>query len=49
MATTYAYAVRDSAGKMINGTLEAESPALVASKLKQMGYAPISIRSTAPG
>ncbi len=43
MATTYAYAVRDSAGKMINGTLDAESPALVASKLKQMGYAPISI------
>src|SRR4051794_1953286 len=41
--TTYAYAVRDRAGKMINGTLEAESPALVAAKLKGMGYAPMSI------
>ncbi len=41
--TTYAYSVRDRAGKMINGTLEAESPALVAAKLKGMGYAPMSI------
>jgi type IV pilus assembly protein PilC len=49
VATTYAYAVRDSAGKMINGTLEAESPALVASKLKQMGYAPISIEKHSAG
>ena len=49
MATTYAYAVRDRAGKMINGTLEAESTALVASKLKQMGYAPISIEKSKAG
>ena len=41
--TTYAYAVRDRSGKMINGTLEADSPAVVASKLKGMGYAPITI------
>jgi type IV pilus assembly protein PilC len=43
MSTTYAYAVRDRAGKMINGHLEADSPALVATKLKAMGYAPINI------
>jgi type IV pilus assembly protein PilC len=47
--TTYAYAVRDRSGKMINGTLEADSPALVASKLKGMGYAPISIDESNTG
>ena len=49
MATTYAYAVRDRAGKMINGHLEADSPALVATKLKAMGYAPINITETNAG
>ncbi len=49
MATTYAYAVRDRAGKMINGQLEADSPALVASKLKAMGYAPINIAEANAG
>src|SRR3954469_14783249 len=44
MATaTYEYKVRDRAGAMKTGTLEADSPAQVASKLKQMGYAPISV------
>src|SRR3954463_5121315 len=47
--TTYAYAVRDRAGKMINGTLEADSPALVASKLKGMGYAPVRINESNAG
>jgi type IV pilus assembly protein PilC len=49
MATTYAYAVRDRAGKMINGQLEADSPALVASKLKAMGYAPVNITEANAG
>ena len=49
MATTYAYAVRDRAGKKINGTLEADSPAVVATKLKAMGYAPITIERTSTG
>jgi type IV pilus assembly protein PilC len=40
---TYQYSVRDRGGKIISGTLEAESQAAVAGKLKQMGYAPISI------
>jgi type IV pilus assembly protein PilC len=43
MATTYAYSVRDPAGKVITGELEAESTARVAAKLKAMGYAPIDI------
>ena len=44
MATaTFEYKVRDSAGKMKTGTLEAETPAQVAAKLKTMGYAPLSI------
>src|SRR5438093_508944 len=43
MATTYAYSVRDRAGKLVNGTLEAESQGAVAQRLKAMGYAPLSI------
>jgi type IV pilus assembly protein PilC len=40
---TFQYSVRDRGGKIVSGTLEAESQAAVAGKLKQMGYAPISI------
>jgi type IV pilus assembly protein PilC len=40
---TYQYSVRDRSGKIVSGTLEAESQSAVAGKLKQMGYAPISI------
>src|SRR2546427_8811263 len=43
MATTFAYKVRDKAGKMVSGTLEADSQALVASRLKQMGFSPVLI------
>lgn len=49
MTTTYAYAVRDRGGKLINGTLEADNTATVASKLKSMGYAPISIKESNAG
>ena len=41
--TTYQYSVRDKAGKVFTGTIEADSPAAVAQKLKSMGYAPMSI------
>jgi len=40
---TFQYSVRDRAGKVVSGTLDAESQAAVATKLKQMGYSPISI------
>jgi type IV pilus assembly protein PilC len=43
MATTFAYKVRDKAGKIVSGTLEADSQSLVASRLKQMGFAPVLI------
>jgi type IV pilus assembly protein PilC len=47
MPETYAYKVRDRGGKMLEGTLEAESTTLVANKLRQMGYVPINIEKTA--
>ena len=43
MATTFAYKVRDKAGKMVSGTLEADSQALVVSRLKQMGFSPLLV------
>jgi type IV pilus assembly protein PilC len=47
VAETYAYKVRDRGGKMLEGTLEAESTTLVANKLRQMGYVPINIEKAA--
>ncbi len=44
MASTYAYQVRDRSGKLISGVLEADNQSAVAGRLKEMGYAPISIR-----
>jgi type IV pilus assembly protein PilC len=50
MATaTFAYKVRDRAGQMKTGTLEAESASQVATKLKSMGYAPVSITAASSG
>jgi type IV pilus assembly protein PilC len=43
LATTFAYKVRDRGGKLVSGTLEAESQAAVSTKLRQMGFAPILI------
>ena len=40
---TYAYKVRDKQGRMLEGTIDAESTTLVANKLRQMGYTPIQI------
>jgi type IV pilus assembly protein PilC len=50
MATaTFEYKVRDKSGSMKTGTLDAESTSQVAAKLKQMGYAPISITQANSG
>jgi type IV pilus assembly protein PilC len=46
---TYEYSVRDRNGKVVSGQLEAESKAAVATKLKSMGYAPLSISEFNPG
>ena len=43
MPDTYVYRVRDREGKLLEGSLEAESQVLVANKLRQMGYVPIAI------
>jgi type IV pilus assembly protein PilC len=45
MPTSYAYKVRDREGKMLGGTLEAESEEAVVSRLRQLGYAPVSIEA----
>jgi type IV pilus assembly protein PilC len=43
MPTTYAYKVRDRSGKVLSGSLDAENTGLVANRLREMGYVPISI------
>jgi len=48
-ATKFDYRVRDLSGSIKSGTLEAESQAQVATKLKSMGYAPISISQVGGG
>ncbi|MCW2612644.1 MAG: type pilus assembly protein PilC [Actinomycetota bacterium] len=45
MSTTFKYSVRDTGGKLVTGSLEADNQAAVARKLLQMGYAPVSITS----
>jgi type IV pilus assembly protein PilC len=49
MATTFEYAVRDKAGKLVSGKLEADSQAAVVQRLKTMGYAPVSINEANAG
>jgi type IV pilus assembly protein PilC len=47
MATTYTYRVRDKEGRLLEGTLEADSTTLVANRLQAMGYMPVSIEKQA--
>ena len=49
MPTTYAYEVRDRAGEKTTGTIDADNVAMVAQKLKSMGYAPITIAESGGG
>ena len=49
MTSTYQYSVRDRSGNLQSGKLDADSPAIVATKLKAMGYAPISINEVNTG
>jgi type IV pilus assembly protein PilC len=49
MPTTFAYSVRDRTGKLQSGTLEAETSAVVATKLRGMGLAPVSITESNVG
>lgn len=43
MAVDFTYKVRDRTGRLVEGQLEADSMALVATRLREMGYTPISI------
>ena len=43
--TKFDYQVRDRAGKMVTGQLEADNQAAVAAKLTSMGYSPVSIEA----
>jgi type IV pilus assembly protein PilC len=45
---TYAYKGRDTTGKVVKGKVEAATEAAVASRLRTMGVAPISIDESAP-
>jgi type IV pilus assembly protein PilC len=50
MATTaFKYQVRDRNGKLISGELAAETEAALVTKLKSMGYAPVSIEQANAG
>jgi type IV pilus assembly protein PilC len=40
---TFAYKVRDREGRLVEGSLEADSPDLVVNKLRSMGYVPVAI------
>lgn len=42
--TTFDYKVRDRDGRLITGSLEGDSMALVSSKLREMGFAPVEIK-----
>ena len=44
---TYDYKVRDSAGKVLKGTLDADNTGLVAKRLREMGYVPLDITARA--
>jgi type IV pilus assembly protein PilC len=46
---TFQYSVRDRTGKLVTGKIDADSPGAVASKLKSMGYAPVSITQANAG
>jgi type IV pilus assembly protein PilC len=49
MPSTFQYKVRDREGRIVEGNLEGDSQSLVADKLKQMGYVPISITTKETG
>src|SRR3954453_1042644 len=43
MAGTYVYKVRDRTGRLVEGSLEAQNEQLVISRLREMGYVPLSV------
>lgn len=49
MTTTFQYKVRNKDGKLIQGSLEGDNATLVADKLREMGFVPVSIEATDKG
>ncbi|MGQ0519732.1 MAG: type II secretion system F family protein [Actinomycetota bacterium] len=49
MSDTYTYKVRDKQGKIVQGSLDADSTTLVANKLREMGFVPLAIDKKASG
>ncbi len=49
MTTTYAYKVRDRAGGVQTGEMEADDQRLVVAKLREMGYVPLAIDAKSGG
>jgi type IV pilus assembly protein PilC len=47
MTTTYVYKVRDRSGRLVEGTLDAQNEQLVVTKLREMGYVPLSVSAKA--
>jgi type IV pilus assembly protein PilC len=45
MTDTFTYKVRDQAGKLVTGSLDADSVTNAAGKLRSMGYVPVAIES----
>ncbi|HXW38855.1 MAG TPA: type II secretion system F family protein [Acidimicrobiales bacterium] len=43
MTTTFDYKVRDQRGNLVEGTLEADSIPIVVTRLREMGYLPVSV------
>jgi type IV pilus assembly protein PilC len=49
VAETYQYRVRDLSGRMVTGTLIADSQELVLARLRDMGYTPLDVQSRGAG
>ena len=49
MAQTFTYRARDRAGRLVTGELAGDTPALVAGKLRDQGYIPVSVEGGAGG
>ncbi len=49
MSITFEYAVRDRAGKLVKGTINADNETAVIQRLKSMGYAPLSVTTANQG
>src|SRR5215210_5693233 len=43
MPDTYTYRARDRTGNMLNGTIVADSEALVLHRLRELGYTPLDV------